>query len=125
MDIYTIIFAALAVVVCLGLYRVLGQRTGSERPYRLSAFYYRLSMIAAVLGAVNYVAYEAKWYAALAAARNPYHNHQRGPPASSSWAYYWRWHSSWGLRWSCLSCIGRIGRLVQLIWLRLAEQGIP
>jgi hypothetical protein len=31
-DIYTIIFAALAVFVCLRLYSVLGQRTGYERP---------------------------------------------------------------------------------------------
>ena len=71
MDPYIIIFAALAVVVCLCLYSVLGQRTGSERPFRVSAFTYRLSMIAAVLGAVNYVAYEAKWYAAIEARLAP------------------------------------------------------
>ena len=70
-DPYIIIFAALAVVVCLCLYSVLGQRTGSERPFRVSAFTYRLSMIAAVLGAVNYVAYEAKWYSAIEAALTP------------------------------------------------------
>jgi hypothetical protein len=40
-DIYTIIFATLAVVVCLCLYSVIGQRTGSERPFRVSAFTYR------------------------------------------------------------------------------------
>ena len=59
MDIYTIIFLALAVFIFLRLRSVLGQRTGSERPFRVSAFAYRLSMIAAVLCAVNYVAYEA------------------------------------------------------------------
>ena len=68
MDIYTIIFLALAVFIFLRLRSVLGQRTGSERPFRVSAFAYRLSMIAAVLCAVNYVAYEAKWYSALEAA---------------------------------------------------------
>jgi len=70
-DIYTIIFAALAVVACLRLYSVLGQRTGSERPFPISALDYRLSMIAAVLGTVNYVAYQAKWYAALEASAGP------------------------------------------------------
>ncbi len=60
MDIYTIVFAALAVVVCLRLNSVLGQRTGSERPFPVSALDYRLSMIAAILGTVNYVAYQAK-----------------------------------------------------------------
>ena len=33
MDIYTIIFLALAVFIFLRLRSVLGQRTGSERPY--------------------------------------------------------------------------------------------
>ena len=70
-DLYTIIFVALAVFVCLCLYSVLGQRTGSERPFRVSAFTYRLSMIAAVLCAVNYVAYEAKWYSAIEARVTP------------------------------------------------------
>jgi hypothetical protein len=70
-DIYAIIFAALAVVICLRLRSVLGQRTGSERPFRVSAFAYRLSMIAAVLCAVHYVAYEAKWYSALEARITP------------------------------------------------------
>ena len=72
MDPYIIIFAVLAVVICLRLYSVLGQRTGSERPFRVSAFTCRLSMIAFVLGAVNYVAYEAKWYSAIEAALMPY-----------------------------------------------------
>ena len=80
MDIYTIIFLALAVFILLRLRSVLGRRTGSERPFLVSAFAYRLSMIAAVLCAVHYVAYEAKWYSALEAARNPYHNHQRPRP---------------------------------------------
>ena len=71
MDPYIIIFAALAVVVCLCLYSVLGQRTGSERPFRVSAFTYRLSMIAAVLCAVQWVAYKAKWHAAIEARVTP------------------------------------------------------
>ena len=62
---------ALAVFVFLRLRSVLGQRTGSERPFRVSAFAYRLSMIAAVLCAVNYVAYEAKWYSAIEARVTP------------------------------------------------------
>ena len=71
MDIYTIIFLALAVFIFLRLRSVVGQRTGSKRPFRVSAFTYRLSMIAAVLCAVNYVAYEAKWYSALEARVTP------------------------------------------------------
>ena len=67
MDTYTIIFAALAIFICLSLYSVLGQRTGSERPFQVSAFVYRLSVIAAVLCAVNYVAYEVGWNAAIKA----------------------------------------------------------
>jgi hypothetical protein len=70
-DIYTIIFLALAVFAFLRLRNVLGQRTGSERSFRISALTYRLSMIAAVLCAVHYVAYEAKWYAAIAARVTP------------------------------------------------------
>jgi hypothetical protein len=66
-DIYTIIFLVLALFILLRLRSVVGQRTGSERPFRVSAFTYRLSMIAAILCAVNYVAYEAKWYSALEA----------------------------------------------------------
>ena len=62
---------ALAVFIFLRLRSVLGQRTGSKRPFRVSAFTYRLSMIAAVLCAVNYVAYEAKWYSALEARVTP------------------------------------------------------
>ena len=70
-DIYTIIFAALAVFIFLRLRSVLGQRIGSEPPFRVSALVYRLSTIAFVLGAVNYVAYEAKWYEAIAARVTP------------------------------------------------------
>jgi hypothetical protein len=70
-DIYTIIFLALAVFILLRLRSVLGRRTGSERPFLVSAFAYRLSMIAAVLCAVHYVAYEAKWYSALEARVTP------------------------------------------------------
>jgi hypothetical protein len=70
-EIYTIIIMVLAVFVFLRLRSVLGQRTGSERPFRVSAFAYRLSMIASVLCAVSYVAYEAKWYSALAARVTP------------------------------------------------------
>ena len=107
-DTYIIIFAALAVFICLCLYSVLGQRTGSERPFRISAFAYRLSMIAAVLGAVNYVAYEAKWYAAIEARVTPIGSAPAVSAATpSSWAYYSQWHSSRGLHWSCLICIGR------------------
>ena len=71
MDIYTIIFAALAVLIFLRLRSVLGLRTGSERPFRVSALTYRLSLIASILCAVHYVAYEAKWYAAIEARVTP------------------------------------------------------
>ena len=71
MDIYTFIFAVLAVVVCLCLYSVLGQRSGNERPFPVSANVYRLSMIAAVLCAVLYVANKAQWYSALEARVTP------------------------------------------------------
>jgi 5-methylcytosine-specific restriction endonuclease McrA len=67
-DIYTIIFAALAVFILLRLRSVLGQRTRSERPRMTDTFFIRLSMIAIVLCALLYVAYEAKWYSALKAA---------------------------------------------------------
>ena len=70
-DIYTIIFAALAVFIFLRLCSVLGQRTGSKRPFRVSAFTYRLSMIAAVSCALLYVANQPKWYSALKAAVTP------------------------------------------------------
>jgi endonuclease YncB( thermonuclease family) len=53
-DTYTIIFAALAVFICLRLYSVLGQRTVSED----SAFLNRVSVIAVLLAVVLYVASE-------------------------------------------------------------------
>ena len=77
MDTYIIIFAALAVFILLRLRSVVGQRAGSERPFRVGAFVYRLSAIAFVFGAVNYVAYEAKWYAAIAARATPITNISR------------------------------------------------
>ncbi|WP_128933563.1 thermonuclease family protein [Bradyrhizobium zhanjiangense] len=54
MDTYIIIFAALAVFICLRLYSVLGQRTESED----NAFLNRLSVIAVLLAVVLYVAGE-------------------------------------------------------------------
>jgi endonuclease YncB( thermonuclease family) len=54
-----------------GGHKVLGQRTGSERRPVTDTFLIRLSMIAAVLCAVLYVAYEAKWYAAIEARVTP------------------------------------------------------
>ena len=42
-----------------------------QTAFRISAFTFRLSMIAAALCAVNYVAYEAKWYAAIEALLAP------------------------------------------------------
>jgi endonuclease YncB( thermonuclease family) len=53
-DTSTIIFAALAVFICLRLYSVLGQRTVSED----SAFLNRLSVIAVLLAVVLYGASE-------------------------------------------------------------------
>ena len=109
MDPYIIIFAALAVVICLCLYSVLGQRTGSERPFRISAFAYRLAIIAAVLGTVKYVAYKAKWYAAIEARVTPITRVAPPPSAAtpSSWAYYSQWHFARRLHWPCLISIGR------------------
>ncbi|MHC2576764.1 endonuclease YncB(thermonuclease family) [Bradyrhizobium diazoefficiens] len=54
MDTSTIIFAALAVFICLRLYSVLGQRTVSED----SAFLNRLSVMAVLLAVVVYGASE-------------------------------------------------------------------
>jgi len=58
-DPYIIIFAALAVVILLCLYAVLGQRTGSKRPFWGGAFNYRHSLVAAGIAVVLYIAYEA------------------------------------------------------------------
>ena len=60
-DTYSIVFLALAVFFFL-VRSVLRQRTGSERSPVTDTIFYRLSMIAAVLGAVFYVANKAQWY---------------------------------------------------------------
>ena len=69
-DTYSIVFLALAVFFFL-VRNVLRQRTGSERSPVTDTFFYRLSMIAAVLGAVFYVANKAQWYSVLEAAITP------------------------------------------------------
>ena len=66
MDIYTIIFLALAVVICLRLRSVLGQHTVSEGPPYLTGIL--LTLTAAALGAVFFDVGGAKWYPALATA---------------------------------------------------------
>ena len=101
-NMYIFIFAALAVVIFFSLRSVLGQRTGSERPFRISAFAYRLSLIASVLCAVQWVAYKTKWHAALEAAITPVATIS-GPArvmtaTPSLWVYYWRWRSTRGRR---------------------------
>ncbi|MGB8606190.1 aspartyl protease family protein [Bradyrhizobium sp.] len=70
MDTYSIVFLALAVFFFL-VRSVLRQRTGSERSPVTDTIFYRLSMIAAVLGAVFYVANKAQWYSVLEAAITP------------------------------------------------------
>ena len=60
-DIYTIIFAALAVVVCLRLYSVLGQHTGSGYVTGIL-----LAVTAAALGVVVFDVGGAKWFPAQA-----------------------------------------------------------
>jgi len=65
-DIYTIIFAALAIFIILRLRSVL---TGSERSHLIDTLIH-LSTIAAVLCALLYVSNQAKWYSALKAAVN-------------------------------------------------------
>jgi predicted aspartyl protease len=69
-DTYSIVFLALAVFFFL-VRSVLRQRTGSERTPVTDTFFYRLSMIAAVLAAVLYVANKAQWYPVLEAALIP------------------------------------------------------
>ena len=61
MDIYTIVFAALAVVVCLRLYSVLGQHTGSGYVTGIL-----LAVTAAALGVVVFDVGGAKWFPAQA-----------------------------------------------------------
>jgi endonuclease YncB( thermonuclease family) len=65
-DIYTIIFAALAVFIILRLRSVLGQRTGSEGPPYLTGIL--LTLTAAALGAVIFDVGGTKWYPVLATA---------------------------------------------------------
>jgi predicted aspartyl protease len=65
-DTYSIVFLAMAVFFFL-VRSVLRLRTGSERPPVTDAFFSRLSMIAAVLGAVLYVADKAQWSSRQAA----------------------------------------------------------
>jgi hypothetical protein len=70
MDTYSVVFLAVAVFFFL-VRSVLRQRTGSERLPVTDTFFYRLSVIAAVLGAVLYVANKAQWHSALEAALTP------------------------------------------------------
>jgi predicted aspartyl protease len=69
-DTYSIVFLALAVFFFL-VRNVLGQRTGSERPPVTDTLLHRLSMIAAVLAAVLYVANKTQLHSALEAALTP------------------------------------------------------
>jgi predicted aspartyl protease len=64
---YSIVFLALAFFFFL-VRSVLRQRTGSERPPVTDTLFYRLSLIAAVLGAVLYVVDKAQWHSAPEAA---------------------------------------------------------
>jgi predicted aspartyl protease len=63
-------FPALAVFFFL-VRSVLRQSTGSERPPVTDTLFYRLSIIAAVLGAVLYAANKAQWHSAPEAASTP------------------------------------------------------
>jgi predicted aspartyl protease len=67
---YSIVFLALAVFFFL-VRSVLRQRTGGERAPVTDTLLYRLSMIAAVLGAVLYLANKAQLHSALDAALTP------------------------------------------------------
>jgi predicted aspartyl protease len=69
-DTYSIVFLALAVFFFL-VRGVLRQRSGSERPPVTDTLLYRLSIIAAVLGGVLYVANKAQWHSVLEAALTP------------------------------------------------------
>ena len=66
MDIYTIIFLALAVLIFLRLRSVLGQRTHQRG--RIPVTGILLTLTAAALGAVFFDVGGAKWYPALATA---------------------------------------------------------
>ena len=82
-DTYSIVFLALAVFFFL-VRSVLRQRTGSERSPVTDTIFYRLSMIAAVLGAVFYVANKAQWYSVLEAAITPVAAPTVAAPAASA-----------------------------------------
>jgi hypothetical protein len=69
-DPYSIVFLAMAVFFFL-VRSVLRLRAGSERSPVTDAIFYRLSMIAACLGAVLYVADKAQWHSRLEAASTP------------------------------------------------------
>ena len=69
-DPYSIVFLAMAVFFFL-VRSVLRLRTGNERSPVTDAFFYRLSMIAAALGAMLYVADKAQWHSRLEAALTP------------------------------------------------------
>ena len=69
-DPYSIVFLAMAVFFFL-VRSVLRLRTESERSPVTDVFFYRLSIIAAVLGAVLYVADKAQWHSRLEAALTP------------------------------------------------------
>jgi predicted aspartyl protease len=66
-DPYSIVFLAMAVFFFL-VRSVLRLRTGSERSPVTDAIFYRLSMIAACLGAVLYIADKAQWHSPIVAA---------------------------------------------------------
>ena len=85
-----------------------------QTAFRISAFTFRLSMIAAALCAVNYVAYEAKWYAAIEALLAPVAVPLISGPARAidgdTSGILLAMALLLGPRWSCLFCTGRIGR---------------
>jgi predicted aspartyl protease len=69
-DPYTIAFLAMAAFFFL-LRSVLRVRAGSERAPVTDAFFYRLGMISAVLGAAFYLADKAQWHSPREAALTP------------------------------------------------------
>ncbi|MBR0752807.1 retroviral-like aspartic protease family protein [Bradyrhizobium jicamae] len=69
-DPYSIVFLAMAVFFFL-VRSVLRLRTESEQSPVTDAFFYRLSMMAAALGAVLYVADKAGWHSRFEAALTP------------------------------------------------------
>jgi predicted aspartyl protease len=69
-DPYTTVCLAMAVFFLL-VRSVLRLRAGNEPPAVTDVLFHRLSMIAAVLGAVFYVADKSQWYSRLEAALTP------------------------------------------------------